>query len=57
MVRVEVEYWMVCRVGLDNSVGDGWLGWEGLWRGESVTYVGEWRSSTHFNGVFVQLAF
>lgn len=32
-VRVEAEYWMVCRVCLD--IAGGWvvvLGWEGLWR-------------------------
>lgn len=37
-VRVEAEYWMVCRVCLD--IAGGWvvvLGWEGLWRGRSVT--------------------
>lgn len=37
-VRVEAVYWMVCRVRLD--IAGGWvvgLGWEGLWRGRSVT--------------------
>lgn len=48
MVRVEVEYWMACRVGLDTAWGtEGWLG-----RGS-----GEWRASTLFNGFFVQVGF